>query len=115
VGFAQVGAAGFVAELDRAQDHEKRILVALELGPLMAVQRVLDRQIVESELILNGAQQPFRRLDQPDPDEGLRPPQRVLDVAEIDLAQPGAAFVSDAVDDAGASRVVFTSGHRRLG
>ena len=81
----------------------------------MAVQRVLDRQVVEPELVLHRAQEPLRRIDEPDPDERLRPLQRFLNLVEVDLADAGPAFVGDAVDDTSAPRVLFLSGHGRSG
>ena len=35
----------------RAQDHEERVAVALQLGSLVGNDRVLDRQLVQSELL----------------------------------------------------------------
>ena len=73
----------------------------------MAVQRVLDRQVVQAELILHRAQEPLGGIDEPDPDERLRPLQRFLNLVEVDLADPHPALVGDAVDDAGFAGITF--------
>ena len=44
-------------------------LVALELGPLVGVEGVLDGQRVQAELLLDGRQLLLARLVQADPDE----------------------------------------------
>ena len=59
-------------ELGGPQHHEQRIAVELELGPLMGVQRVLDRQRVQVELGLDLPQLRLVRLVKADPDEVTR-------------------------------------------
>ena len=56
-------------ELGGPQHHEQRIAVELELGPLMGVQRVLDRQRVQLELGLDLPQLRLVWLVKADPDE----------------------------------------------
>ena len=55
--------------LRRPQHDEQRILVQLELRPLMRVVGVLDREIVQVELLLDLPQQRLARFVQAHPDE----------------------------------------------
>ena len=70
-----------LAELDRlglvdvargAQDEEQRVAVALELGPLVGDDRVLDRQLVQVELARDGRELLARRAVEPDPGDARR-------------------------------------------
>ena len=53
------------------EHHEQRPAVALHLGPLVGVQRVLHRQRVKLELLSNGLELLRRRLVEPDPGDTL--------------------------------------------
>ena len=82
------------------QDEEERIAVDLELRPLMRVDRVLDRQLVQLELAAHGVELLDRRLEEPDPDEGVGVAGRVVGVLESELALTAASvLVHGAVDD----------------
>ena len=56
-----------VRPLRGAQRDEHRVAVDFELRTLVRVQRVLDREIVQAETLLHGAQQFLVRLVQSDP------------------------------------------------
>jgi hypothetical protein len=63
-------------KLGGAQDQEQRVAVELELGPLVGVQRILDRERVQAELRLDLPQLRLIGLVKADPDEvagSLRP------------------------------------------
>ena len=56
----------------------------LDLGPLVGAVRVLDRQVVEAELLLDLAQQLLARLVQPDPDEPVGLLEDLADLLDLD-------------------------------
>ena len=69
-----------LAELDRLlgiqvarglEDEEERVAVDLELRPLVCLDRVLDRQLVQLELPAYGVELLRRRLVDADPDESV--------------------------------------------
>lgn len=62
----------FVDQLRGVDHHEQRIAIALGLGPLMRLERILDRQVMQAELFLKFAQHRFLRLVQTNPDEAVR-------------------------------------------
>ena len=53
----------------RAQHDEQRVVVDLQLGPLMGAMGVFDRQIMQTEPRLDHAQHFLAGLQQSDPDE----------------------------------------------
>ncbi|HEY3766513.1 MAG TPA: hypothetical protein VGL44_15235, partial [Gaiellales bacterium] len=55
----------------RLQDDEQRLVVDLELRPLVGRDRVLDGEVVQRELLPDGLELLAGRLVQPDPDEGV--------------------------------------------
>ena len=55
----------------RLEHDEQRVVVLLNLGPLMRVERVLDREIVQLELLGHLVQLGLGRFVQTDPDEGV--------------------------------------------
>ena len=75
-----------------AQDDEGRLAVLLELGPLVGVARVLDRELVELELPLELAQLVLVGLVDADPDEmaGPRRPGAALFDCDVRDLAPGA-------------------------
>ena len=82
-----------LAELDLAvhflrgvQDDEQRIAVDLDLRALVRVVRVLDREVVQAELLLQLLEQRLVGLVQSDPDEGVRLLEDVADLVERDFA-----------------------------
>ena len=50
-----------------AQHDEQRVAVALELGPLVGDDRVLDRELVQAELLGDRQELRLGRPEQPDP------------------------------------------------
>ena len=55
----------------RLQDEQRRIVVTLELRPLMRLDRVLDCQLMEVELATHLFEFVARRLVEPNPHEGV--------------------------------------------
>lgn len=97
MGFAEGNFA--VHRLRRVQHDEQRFAVGFDLGPLVRVVGVLDRQLVQAELLLQLAQQRFIGLMRTDPDEALRRiGKRIADGFQIDIAARTLAAVGDAVD-----------------
>ena len=89
-----------VHELCGMRDHEQRIAVRLDLRPLVRIARILDREVVQAEFLLELAEQRRLRIEQPDPDEGaVVDRQHVADLVERDIAARPVAAVDDAVDD----------------
>ena len=64
-----------LVEVDAVEDHVEVIPVALDLGGLDLLERVLDRQLVEAERLLQDARVLLVRALEIDPDEiaALRP------------------------------------------
>src|SRR5215207_5474576 len=62
VDFAELDPLLLVQVPGRFEHDEERIPVALQLGPLVGVRRILDRQPVQAELPGNGRELLFRRL-----------------------------------------------------
>ena len=90
----------------RAQHDEQRLAVPLELGPLMRLHRVLDRELVQVELRRQGRQVRLVRADEPDPGQvaGVRvasfAQQRVGRRERARLREPDAVVVHDVDGDA---------------
>ena len=84
----------------RLEDEEERIAVDLELRPLMSVNRILDRELVEGELSPHCIELILVRLVQPDPDEGVATLRRLERLLEREIAVvPKSILVDGAVDD----------------
>src|SRR5215204_4690226 len=62
VDFAELDPLLLVQVTGRLEHDEERIPVVLQLGPLVGVRRILDRQPVQAELPGNGRELLFRRL-----------------------------------------------------
>jgi hypothetical protein len=98
-----------LAELDRLlllhvarrlEHHEKRLAVAFDLGPLVGLEGVLHRQLVQLELAGHGVELFPGRLVEPDPGE------TTIAVGLVDLIErtgwaPAPVNVDGAVDDHG--------------
>jgi hypothetical protein len=67
-----------VDHLGRSGDHEERLAILLELGPLVGLEGVLDGKLMQAELRLELAQEGEAGLVQADPDHvpGLARPLR---------------------------------------
>ena len=67
VHLAELDGLRLVDVAGRAQHAEQRVAVALELGPLMCVDRVLDRELVQGELARDLGELLAARAVEPDP------------------------------------------------
>ena len=86
----------------RLEYDEERPAVALQLGPLVGVQRVLHRQRVKLELLGHGLELFGRRLVQLDPRDGLLAAARLVGLVQGGgLGGPMAVHVDGAVHDHG--------------
>ncbi len=68
---------------ERLQGEEQRVLVALELRPLVGGEGVLDGERVQAELLLDGGELLLARLVQADPDEVAGLGRELADPAEL--------------------------------
>ena len=82
----------------RAQHHEHRILVELELRPLVRVVGVFNRQVVQSELLLHLSQHILFGLIQAEPDELVVAGQRRPNLLDAEVGHSRTAAVGGAVD-----------------
>jgi hypothetical protein len=101
VGLAELEVTRDLGQVCRAQHHEHRVLVQLELGSLVCVVGVFDGEIVQPELLLHGAQDVLLRFVQTKPDElvvALESPANLLDA---DIRNSNATAVGGAIDDRG--------------
>ena len=87
--------------LHRTQHDEQRLLVLLELRPLMRAVRVLDREVMQPERPLHLLQQLLARLVEPEPHELVRRRHHDPEVLDLHRCHPLAPAVSSAGDDAG--------------
>jgi hypothetical protein len=86
--------------LRRSRHNEQAVAILLDLRPLMRVVGVLDREIVQVELLLHALQQRQTRLVQTDPHDvpGLAAPARRL--LDGDIGDPAAIDIDTGRDDA---------------
>jgi hypothetical protein len=91
----------------RLDDDEQRLVVELDLGPLMGLDRVLDGELVEVELAGDRLELLGRGLVDTEPDEavaGVAAGRRRPGLAELEVVGPALApLVDGAVDDHGVS------------
>ena len=88
-----------VRELRRPQHDEERIAVLLELRPLVGTERVLDREVVQAERLLEASQELFVGLLDADPHELIRLAEDVADLGDRDVPDLVPAGVGGGVDD----------------
>ena len=88
VHLAELDGLGLVDVAGRAQDAEQRVAVALELGALVGVDRVLDGELVEVELARDLGELLVRRAVEPDPGDPAGAP---AGGRRCRRARPGAA------------------------
>ena len=84
----------------RLDDDQQSVAEALHLGPLLGLDRVLDRELVQVELVRDCLELLSRRFGDAEPDEGVLGAGGVTGLVEGEL--PGAApavLVDGAVDD----------------
>ena len=112
VDLAELDLLDVVEVARRAQDDEQRVAVALELGSLVGDDRVLDRQLVQAELLGDVEQQRLRRPEEADPAIALGPlaqqPGRFDDRQRALDAPP--RLVDRRVDDARLGRRRYLDG-----
>jgi hypothetical protein len=100
---ADLDVGGLVHVAQRLDDHEQRVAVELELGALMGVDRVLDRERVQLQLVGDLVELRRGRLVQADPHEAVALPARgVQGVAQVAVDVVAAALTVDgAIHDHG--------------
>src|SRR6266478_2948933 len=91
-----------IHDLCRPRHDEQRVAVLLQLGVLMSLSRIFDRQRVEIELGLNALQQLLAGFEQTDPDD--------MTV----LLGPPASFIDGNILDPPAERIDAGGDHTRL-
>src|SRR5215210_2077781 len=82
VDFAELDPLLLVQVTGRLEHDEERIPVALQLGPLVGVRRILDRQPVQAELPGNGREFHFRRLVEADPRHPMPTPDVLVSLLQ---------------------------------
>jgi hypothetical protein len=86
----------------RLVDGEHHVVIDLELRPLMRLDRILDRQLVELELPPHRVELLLRRLVEPDPHECVLGVARGGQLVERQLAGPASpVLIQRAVDNHG--------------
>ena len=84
----------------RAQHQEEGVAVVFQLGPLMAGERVVHRQVVQVELLGHGAQLLGVRPVEPDPRHALALPQHEVRLVQVlRVRGPVPVHVHGVVDD----------------
>src|SRR5688572_10465604 len=101
VGLSELQLARRSGHVRRAQHHEHRILVELELRPLVRVVGVFDRQIVQAELLLDLPQHVLFGLVEAEPDELIGTRECRPNLIDGQIGDSGAAAICGAVDDRG--------------
>src|ERR687898_3112189 len=84
VDFAELDPLLLVQVAGRLEYDKERIPVALQLGPLVGVRRILDRQPVQAELPGHGRELFFRRLVEADPCYPAAVPDGLIGLLEGD-------------------------------
>jgi len=102
MGFAEGDPA--IDKLSRAGDDEQGIAILLDLGPLVRMLGVFDRQFMQMELCLDAQQQLAIGFEQPDPDDMARFPRPFAGLFDRDVGYALAGGVDARGDDAGRCR-----------
>jgi len=90
----------FVAgKLDGVLHHEQRIAIFLDLGTLVAVVRILDRQFVQVEFLLHRGEFAGPGIQERHPDEAIGTAYVVADFVGLDVGEFTAVLVCGAVDE----------------
>ena len=92
------GAVVVLDHLDRLDDGKQRIAVLLDLGPLVAFARILDRELVQPEFRGHLVELRGRRVDNGDPHEAVGPAHVFADVLDRDVGELLSVLVGDAGD-----------------
>jgi hypothetical protein len=82
-------------------DRKHGIAVFLDLGSLMAMARVLHREIVQAELVLHLLQLALGCVEQSHPDKAVRALDVIADLRGSYVAKFHSALVGNAVDEHG--------------
>jgi hypothetical protein len=98
MGLAELEVARRLRHVCGPQHHEHRVLVQLELRPLMRVVGVFNGEIVQPELLLHGAEDVLFRFVQSEPDELIVALECSTNLFEADIGNADAATVRRAVD-----------------
>jgi hypothetical protein len=80
------------------QHGEQPIAILLDLGPLVAVKRILNRQVWQVEFLVHRAEFLARGLEQRDPDETFRFADVTVDFAGLDVGEFLATLVRNTID-----------------
>ena len=96
---AERGSALDRLQLDQLQHGEQRVAVLLDLRPLVAVTRVLDRELVQPELLLHGSELLGRGVLERHPDEAVAAADPASDLLDRNVLDPAPLLVHDAVDE----------------
>ena len=81
------------------QHDEHHVAVLLDLGPLVALARILHGQLVQAEFLLHLRQFFVRRVAQRHPDKGVGLVQPVADVVHADVGKLAPVFVGNTIDE----------------
>ena len=87
-------------EPGRAEHHEQRIFVHLQLGTLMGIVGVLDRQLVQPKRLFDGFEQLLAGLEQAHPEEAVGVPPGVAQIGHRHVGHALAVVVGGGVDHA---------------
>ncbi len=85
-------------QFDDLHDDEQRVAILLDLGPLVAAQRIFHRQFVQAEFFLHQRDVGSVWVAQRDPDKGVIQLDVVADILDRDIGQLFAFLVGDAID-----------------
>src|ERR671913_1206238 len=100
VNFAELDPLLLVQVAGRLEHDKERIPVALQLGPLVGVRRILDRQPVQAKLPGDGGELLFRRPVEADPSHTTPVPDGLIGLLEGDrLGGPAAIHGDGGVHD----------------
>ena len=94
------------AAFEHMQDDEKRLAVLVDFRPLMAVLRVLDGEVVQTEFLLHRFELPGNRIFNGHPNEAAGLVDEQVNLADRNIIQFFSVPVGDAVDQHGASLMV---------
>lgn len=90
-----------IDHLHRLHDVEQAFAVLLQLGALLALARILHRELVQAEGLLQDQQLRLAGVLQRHPDEAVRQRGVPADVAEVDVRDLAAPLVHGTVDQHG--------------